>query len=382
MEDSGNQILRSFLEITHQQDEGVAREILERHHWNLEAATNHYFSSNLPTEPNQVPESTESSWSVLGLLSYGVSTIASITSALTGFVWNFFGSQTSQEEPAESFQTRVRGSQLNFSSSSFRGVLRGAKNSGRPLLVYLETPQSSAFFQEVLCSEIATGLINQNFLLWGEDANSHEGRQALQCIGSSEPFLAVLVVENIEAPGVVGTLRCPCGFPALVEFLDRNLLQFQSLRNPTPAFDHDRLIRQRQEEELKEAERIMLEKQQAEKERQQQLLQQQLLEQQKLQEKQNYIQSKLEELGEEPSASPETVHISLRLPSGSKLDRRFLKDHKVQKLYDFVETLDLGLEYEIVTPFPITPLKDLESTLEEQGLYPKALLHVKEVISS
>lgn len=48
-------------------------------------------------------------------------------------------------------------------------------------------------------------------------------------------------------------------------------------------------------------------------------------------------------------------------------------------LYIYIDTLDLEIPYEIVTNFPLKVLNDRSSSLESEGFYPRAVVHVREL---
>ena len=87
-------------------------------------------------------------------------------------------------------------------------------------------------------------------------------------------------------------------------------------------------------------------------------------------------------LGLEPDPGPTTTTVSVRLPDGSRTQRRFVNSWKVGTLFDFVDTAPSvpALHYSLVSNFPrrvFTRDGDEELTLEEAGLHPQAVLFVQ-----
>lgn len=91
----------------------------------------------------------------------------------------------------------------------------------------------------------------------------------------------------------------------------------------------------------------------------------------------------------EPEASdPNACNIVIRLPgSGERVSRVFLKDHTVGVLYAFVDSLGEKVqwesghthpEYTILQSMPRKEYKDKSKTLGEVGLFPRAVLVIKE----
>ena len=87
--------------------------------------------------------------------------------------------------------------------------------------------------------------------------------------------------------------------------------------------------------------------------------------------------NKIMNLRPEPENSPDVSNLVFRMQSGDKKERRFLKTDPVEALYDYIETLGLDFDYEIVTSFPTKILMDMGATLETEGLFPRALVHVR-----
>ena len=85
---------------------------------------------------------------------------------------------------------------------------------------------------------------------------------------------------------------------------------------------------------------------------------------------------------------PNKTTIVFRYPDGSQSkERRFLKTDKVQLLYFFIESLgreiyteDEATSFDLIQPFPFKVYNEKEKTLEEERLFPNAVLQIKENI--
>ena len=124
------------------------------------------------------------------------------------------------------------------------------------------------------------------------------------------------------------------------------------------------------------------------------------LKNQKLLEKQRKIEEellkkqeeqKLEELKffvvEEPSEdNPDVTIISFRYPDGEKRkERRFLKTHTIQHLYDYIKSLGREIfteeennGFSLYQPFPPKKYSEMSNTLEKEGLFPNAIIQIRE----
>ncbi len=153
--------------------------------------------------------------------------------------------------------------------------------------------------------------------------------------------------------------------------------------NKKPIFSAGDIIAQ-QKRDLEELERMENEKiEKKEKEE---------LEKKKKEEELIKLNEKIElikkNLPEEPNDSnPNKSIIVFRYPDGEKnIERKFLKNHTIQILYDFVESLGREIYTEenlnkfiLIQTFPFQKYEDKEKTLEEEGLYPNSVIQIKEI---
>ena len=90
---------------------------------------------------------------------------------------------------------------------------------------------------------------------------------------------------------------------------------------------------------------------------------------------------------EEPnSEDPDSTTICFRYPDGEKsITRRFLKSHRIQNLYDYVESLGEEIytekennKFSLYQPFPPKKYDNMENTLEMENLFPNAVIQIRE----
>ena len=86
---------------------------------------------------------------------------------------------------------------------------------------------------------------------------------------------------------------------------------------------------------------------------------------------------------EEPAAdAPGVCKVAVRLPDGSRKERRFLSRDTVSDVYNFVDTIEgLGENYSLVSNFPrrvYSRVQDGAVTLADGGLHPQAMLMYRE----
>lgn len=160
-------------------------------------------------------------------------------------------------------------------------------------------------------------------------------------------------------------------------YIDENNIDYNNLNNADiidiqkkqlEQMEKEENLKRKKEEEKKKEEARLL-KEQAEKEQKEKLLK----------------EEKLKTLPSEPvEGDPNASLIILRYPhSEERAERRFLKTEKIQVLYDYVTTLGSDIfeesgEFELMQPFPFKIYNDKEKTLEEEKLFPNAVLQIRE----
>ena len=90
---------------------------------------------------------------------------------------------------------------------------------------------------------------------------------------------------------------------------------------------------------------------------------------------------------DEPSEdNPNCTTICFRYPDGEKRkDRRFLKTDTIQNLYDYITSLGKEIyteedyhSFSLYQPFPPKKYDNMKNTLEEEGLFPNAVIQIRE----
>ena len=128
--------------------------------------------------------------------------------------------------------------------------------------------------------------------------------------------------------------------------------------------------------------------------REEELKKQKILEEERIKEeelKKKEMEKKANEakkkIVEEPSeGDPNATTICFRYPDGQqRKDRRFLKSHTIQNLYDFVTSLGKEIyteeennNFSLYQPFPPKKYEEMNNTLEQEGLFPNVVIQIRE----
>ena len=103
-----------------------------------------------------------------------------------------------------------------------------------------------------------------------------------------------------------------------------------------------------------------------------------------IEDKANEAKRKIVEEPEE--GGPDTTDICFRYPDGEKFkNRRFLRSHTIQNLYDYITSLGEEIytekennDFSLNQPFPPKKFDIMENTLEKEGLFPNAVIQIRE----
>ncbi len=152
-----------------------------------------------------------------------------------------------------------------------------------------------------------------------------------------------------------------------------------------PMSDGDVLQKQKKDmEELEKQAQMKEEQIRKEKLREQK---EKLEEQKKLKNIENKAKEAKRKIVDEPEeGNPDATTICFRYPDGEKRkDRRFLKSHTIQNLYDFITSLgneiyseEGNTSFSLYQPFPPKKYDNMENTLEQEGLFPNAVIQIRE----
>ncbi|KAI8826020.1 thioredoxin-like protein [Fimicolochytrium jonesii] len=432
--------LQTFQAVIHNEDIDTAIATLVAQDWNLERAVASAFGDELPTQ-REVPEAEVAPpedlqtqqghpdlgvrsprpkmLSVWGLLALPITLPLNIVWVLLSYAASFLpaalrpslltpagpqrtGTQSSDPRADAhrfllDFEDTYGRQHPEFFQGTYTQALQKTKTEVRYLVVYLHSAEhddTEEFCRQTLCSEdLISALQRRNVIFWAGDVGTVEGYQVSHILAATTyPFIAVItpnqtrlaVATRLEGPTSPSTI-----IDALTAVIEITEPHVATLRAERESREQSRSIREQQDEAYQaslradrekrrkaeeEAERTRLEEEAARKEEEER---EAFLERRK-----RRREELLANLPTEPAAdAPNITKLSIRLPSGDRVIRRFDADDLVSKLYEFVETRDLEPlegEFLVVGTFPREVYDDLEKSLKEVGLVPSASLVVEE----
>lgn len=424
-----------FQDMTGIEDLERCQQILQQHEWNIETAVQDTFNeqegvpsvySQPPPEPRTPPVNIQPSdqrvftvasrrpqgifqWTYF-IMAFPFRFVYTTFTDILTFIWGLFR-QDPRRNVVDPVGDVVRFIQTYndlygqdhpvFYQGSYSQALNDAKSELRFLLVYLhgdnhqDTPD---FCRNTLGNNDVINFINSSMLFWSCNTNSPEGYRVSRALRENTyPFLALIVLRQNKMT-VVARIEGPIGPVELTQRLGRlmneNETSLVAARADREERSFNQTLRQQQDEaylESLKADQEKARKRQEEEKEVRQIEQQkeeEELERQRLiQEKENRKEVLKSKIPAEPdSTDPDTVKIVLKLPHGTRVERRFLKSQSLKDLYHFAFcNEDCPDDFHIVTNFPRRTLpcepKDGEPeppTFAEAGLGKNEMLFVQD----
>jgi len=309
---------------------------------------------------------------------------------------------------SDEFHDGDAASGIHFVQLSHREALRFASRQTKLLLVYLHSPthqESELFCSQVLTAPEVTSYVNENFVAWGgcvRDGDAHALAEGVNV--TSFPYVALL--DSTARGGTSLVMSCD-GFidtdgliAACEEATNRQSGSLDEARVRNAELEAARRLREEQdaafaESLARDAARAREQEQarQREEEERARLAEEariaadiKRLEEEAESARRDAIDArrveKVGKLRSEPGEDEDGVSkLAIRLPDGSRAERRFYSADRISDVYNFVDTLqELDIDsYSLVSNFPRkTFTRDGEDmTLLEAGVHPNGALFVQ-----
>lgn len=365
MESLHEEAIQNFCAITGNWDVEVAVAYLSNNNWDVSEASNDFMGLS---EPRPIPQQRAQAPATSG---FGIGSIFSWIGSTISWIFSGFFSST----PANPFQAYIQNLNIQnaptISALPLEAAAGFAADRNKLLLIYVHHEDTGdAFIRNILCSQEIIVIINQVYIFCPFLGNTEEGSMAVARFSESRSVIFAIanpvtseILERIDRVPTKNQLR---------DFLLNNLAHNNV--NEDIQRIQDRVIREQQERDFKEAEEFEIRR--AEEERKRMIAAQEQIEAEKkrIKEEQEIRDRKMQMIGDEPPAGPDTTQITFRLPSGEKIERRFVQHSRIEILYLFLESKGFP-NVEIVSGFPAKVMK--EGTLVSEGLTPRALMHVR-----
>lgn len=289
-----------------------------------------------------------------------------------------------------------------FYQGTYSQALNDAKRELKFLLVYLhgDDHQDTPYFcRSTLSNKEVIEFINTNMLFWACSITYPEGYRVSQALRENTyPFLAMIVLRENRMT-VVARLEGPSEpqelLQRLLQIISDNEGSLIAARLERQERSLNQTLRQQQDEAYAASLRADQEKERRrQEERDKRELEEKarreslLAEQRRKEEIRRQKIELADQIPEEPSVDqPDTVHVMIKLPVGTRLERRFRQNHSLKYLYYFIFCHDESPDFfQVVTNFPRkvlpcqpTPDQPDPPTFAEVGLGRSEMLFVHDL---
>ncbi|BFZ11435.1 hypothetical protein BsWGS_14473 [Bradybaena similaris] len=261
-----------------------------------------------------------------------------------------------------SFESKFGRHHPAFYQGTYSQALTTAKQELKFLLVYLHKEghhNTDYFCREILCKERFVGFVNSRMIVWACSTDGPEGQCVSRALGQmNHPFLAVIVLRENQMSVVARFEGHVPGVLELMAQLEQVMARSQSsliaARAQRAEAAFNQFLRQQQDEAYLQS---LSADRQKEKKRQEESLRQITEAARKQQEREERQKEKTYMAGQlprEPAPEhPDCIRVLLKLPSGQRIERRFLRSQSIKWLYFYVFChKDCPDDFQIVTNFP------------------------------
>ncbi|KAK2568233.1 FAS-associated factor 2-B [Acropora cervicornis] len=308
-----------------------------------------------------------------------------------------------------------------FYQGSYSQALNDAKRELRFLLIYLHSSEhqdTEEFCRSTMTNEGFKEYVNGNMLFWAANVKSSEGYRVSRAVREATyPFLALICLRDNRMT-VVGRMEGILTVDDYISRLARLIADNEALLVAARVDRQERTQAQQLREEQDEAylesvradqekatildlvtvedwgeeEEIFAEGERKKREEEDKKRQEEEARRRKEEAKRNREHSIAQDrvdrkcrVPDEPDATnADSIRVLIKLSNGKRLERRFLKSHQLQALYDFVFCDEESpAEFVLVSNFP-RKVYALDSasehqTLEHAGIETNAMLFVQNI---
>lgn len=325
------------------------------------------------------------------------------------FFWSFFESNSMPidydplaniAEFAIQYNQKYGTNHADFYQGSYAQAVNEAKRDLKFLVVYLhqnDNKDCHSFASETMTNQDLVEYLNNTVLFWSCSKNLPEGHKVYTALKAKRcPFIGVIVCKNsrmtlvsrIEGPIPAGELMLQ-----LSNLYNEHEHDLVSARHDREVRSQNQLIRQQQDEAYLESLQKDREKQRKKQEEERLKREAEELElkrkEEELQRERDTanrrvtLRKQLEEQPQPDASNPLAIKLLIKLPSGRRYERIFLKTDPLSELYKFVfSNEECPKNFEIETNFPrkVVPCtEETQMSIQEFGINQSMILFVNDL---
>lgn len=303
-------------------------------------------------------------------------------------------------EFAIQYNSKFGTNHIDFFQGSYTEAVNEAKRELKFLVVYLhqnDDQDSSRFASETMINPDLIEYLRSNTIVWACSKDLPEGRKVYNALRAKRcPFLGVIVYKNARMT-LISKIEGPVSAAELMlqlsQLISENEAELVIARMDKEERNQTQLIRKEQDQAYEESLKIDREKARVKKEKEDALKEAERLEQQKivdelakekeLMNKRIELRKILAETSEPDASDPASIKLLIKLPSGSRHQRIFLRIDPLSELYKFVFSQEeCPNSFEIAINFPHKVVECTETTtqsIQDFGINQSMLLFVNDL---
>ena len=327
-------------------------------------------------------------------------TISKISAFLINSYFRKIDPLSDVREFRNQFNLKYSENHFEFFPGTYGDALKKAKSEIRFLLVYLHSPghyNTDRFCRDTLSSDMVTCLLMQyNVLFWGVSVRSHEGMRVSKIMHENTyPFMALILPHN-QHMEVVHRFE---GYEPGEVFVERLRLVLEQqenylvvARNEIETRVQNRRLRDEQDREYNDSMAADIERKRKLDEEKEIRMREEVAQNKRLEEAKilrahtERRKSELVRYFSENQTSldePDSFEIRFKFPNVKPVSNRFLQEHKVNRLYEFVfSSEDSPENFQIAMNLPRKVLElscNGEMSLGDVGITKSCTLFVEDL---
>ena len=360
-------------------------------------------SNNRARDPGGLPipgSTSVSVWSGLfRVLSFPFNFLLDTIWRIARFAIDLIRTETGAHDPLIEVETFINEFEVRFGSShpvfhtgSYVQALAQAKRELKFLLIFLHSPadpESEEFCRNVLTHPAVVSYINRNnnLIFWSCSCRSYEGYKVSQALReASHTALIALIVQKEE--GLMRLVRRldvrRISVERFVSQVEQGICENESYiriaREEREARIMNQEIRRQQDQDYEQSLEVDRRKEREKAEERRKKEEEERVKQEAVdavvrrkQEMMDLRQRLRDSLPREPDDTgddeQQVVRVLIKLPDGTRLERRFHRNQSIRQLYQFVYANDAApLNFQIVSNFPRKVLPCVSPVPENPGL--------------
>lgn len=393
--------IRLFQNMSDNYNEEIALEYLERNDWNERKAVESYLKSNKKLNRQSIKNSNESESNQHYKLNQSNKGEVGYFSKVSSFLYSLLCNKRNDSDKENDINLNDIFELYPFKSKVYNDFLQKLKSKLGIIIIYknedvrvLNNIQSSIEMNE---NHYIIEILNNNYVMYLTSNSSMEGQSIINeyKLNMNKTNISIVNLNKFNKLNIIdshnGTLNFESFQNMIIFNLDKKKEEKNNYNTNSDYIDENQPLSQaalinKQKVELERLEKDEENKKRKVKQEEELKKKERIEEEERIKKANQQKIASISLLPDEPSTEDgNSTLIIFRYPhSEERRQRRFLISDKIELLYIYVRSLGTDIfeesnEFEIITPFPMRIYKDMSKTLEDEKLYPNAVVQIREI---